>query len=458
LVTAVLLVLALGSAAAGAALPGAAGVAGVLVAAVLVGVAARCAGPVVALFVLLLVSILQNLAVTPLASSADRGAVLALLVAKEILALSIGACGLWILRGRLRPLDADAAAVVYAALVVLVAAGDGAGSFAAFATLRQALTLPFLWLVGRSLALDSREAKRAVGVVLRIGLIVAVFGLVERFVLGDRFWADLGLSSLYEKKGLGAFLRGALPANFFSWDWGRPLRRLVGPMGEPTTTAHLLALPAALVVGARTARGSRGPGAVAVSLVLVLALGLTLGKSGIATFLVGVGAAFWHRGRLFRKAAVATLGLAGAAFALATTTNANLQKNLALHAAGLLHLGHLGASGVGGGFGTAGNFTAAIAHDSTVGVATESFIASLAVQAGLASVVAFLVFCVAAAHDLWVPVNGGAARDVRAVLAGLVLATGLTALASETPVAFLAGGLIFLVAGALAAPPEPPAP
>jgi hypothetical protein len=188
--------------------------------------------------------------------------------------------------------------------------------------------------------------------------------------------------------------------------------------------------------------------------VLLVALGLTLGKSGIATFLAGVAAAYWARGPGYRKAGLVALGVCGTAFAGAVATSPNLQKNLALHAVGFLQLAKLGAGGVGAGFGTAGNFTAAITRDSTTGIATESFVAALAVQAGLAAVIAFVVFCAAIARDLAAPVTGGGARDVRAVLAGLVIATGLTSFASETPVAFLAGGLVFLVAGALATPPE----
>lgn len=455
---------AVASAGAFALLPGPAGSLGVALAAALVGIAARRAGPAVALLVLLFASVLQNLLVSPLAGDVDRGTVLVALAAKEVLALAVGAAGLVGLyrriglpgiAGRLRA--ADVAALVYLALVLLVAGAAGAGSLAGLATLRQALTLPFLWLVGRTLALDTNEAGRAVAVVLRVGLFAAAFGLAERFLLGDGFWHDLGLADLYEKKGLGAFLEGTLPGNFTSWDWGRPIRRLVGPLGEPTTMAHLLALPAAWAVVAGSV-GPWGRGRIAVAAVLVLALGLTLGKSGAATFLAGVAAGLWGRGPAFRRAGIAVLALLCVAFAAAVAASPNLQKNLALHAAGFFHLAELGAGALGGGFGTAGNFTAALAANSSVGVATESFFAALAVQAGLAAVLAFGIFFAAAAWDLLVPVAGGGPRDVRAVLAGVVAATGLTSLASESPVGFLAGGLVFLVAGALAAPPEPRTP
>ena len=281
--------------------------AGFLAAVVALGVALRRAGPVPALATLLAAMVFQNLVAAAFARELGSAGVMAALAGKELFALAAAATGLVLLRGRLPGTLADRACALYVLAVAgLVAAAGLDGSVASAASVRQALTLPLLYVVGRSASLGAAGSSSLLGVVLRLGLVAASFGLLERFLLGDAFFVDLGLGVLFEKKGLGSWVFGELPGNFYSWDAGRPLRRLVGTIAEPTSMAHFLAVPVALLLGARSvlagAARPRGSGSSPA-----LALLLTLGKSGVATALLGAATGLARQGRWVRIAAA--LGL-----------------------------------------------------------------------------------------------------------------------------------------------------
>lgn len=442
------------AAAATTALDGPSASAGWILGSVFLGaVAAR--GPVAALAVLLVVSALQNLVAAPVAGFLSASAVVALLLGKEAFAAGAGLAGF--LRGRAdRWLPGDVGCAAYLAIVAVVAVRDvvvGTGIDQGWlVALRQATTLPFLWLVGRGLALRSREEEgAALGWILRVGVVVAVFGLVERFVLGDQLWISIGLRDLYQKKGLGTFYWDAdLPANFWSFYGGVPIRRLAGTLGEPTSTAHFLAIPAALLASACFEGRRPGRAATLLALGIGTALLLTLGKSGVAAAALGVGAVIWkvHPGarKMLLAAGLATLPL----FVAAVRFTPDLHENLVRHLRGLPGLVHL--SPLGDGFGTAGNLALTVAGaDPSEHAVVESFIAVLDAEAGLVAVAGFVGFVVATTATL-LSARGPGAR-VRAVLGGLVLATGLAAIGSETPVGFIGGGTAFLIAGAFAHPP-----
>lgn len=431
--------------------PGPAASAAFLAGVAALAVAARRASPLLPIVAVLVAGAFQNLLAAALTAVLSPAGVLALLGAKEVFALVAGATGLALLRGRLGTLAADRAALLYGAALLLPSLPALAdGSLASLASLRQALVLPALWIVGRACALDPGEADRLVRVILRLGLVMAAFGLLERFVLGDAFWTWIGLPDVYRAKGLERFLFAGLPENFYSWDPGVRVRRVVGTLGEPTSFAHFLALPVAIAAGAGLA-GARAPAVITAAALL-----LTLGKSGAGTAFLGVAAGRWRGGRAGRLA-VAGVGLAGlAGAAIAFAVSPQLRDNVEAHTGWLGHALSSTPALTGAGFGTAGNFATAMRGDALFDrpVPVESFVGALLAQAGLLGLAAYFAFGAACVAALLARREAGAPPRVRAAVAGVLLGTVLFSLTSETPSGFLAGGVAFLVAGAMAAAPR----
>lgn len=440
----------------------------ILLAAAIVGLVLGRDRPVTGLLAVIALAALQNALLAPLSAQLSSGALLALLLAKEALAGGALVSGAALGRaGRLRL--PDRLCLLYVAIVATVAAAglaagaidplEGGASSGTLASIRAALVLPFAWAVGRALAVEEGRVPSLLAGLLAIGGFVAIAGLVELVVFDGRAWALLGIGEFYEKKGLQEFLHAELrlPMNFWTFDYGRPPpRRLVGPIGEPTSAAHFLALPVALLLGARSTLPRRGTAALVLGVPLVGALLLTFGKGGVGVALLGIAAGLALRGRAVRLALLSSGLLAALALPIALASLPGLQRNVELHLSGFAHALD-GLSLVGAGFGRAGNLVLAMSGDALPdrAMAVESFAAVLAVQGGLLALLAFVAFVGAAAVGLVREEPGPRApRDVRFVLAGLLLATALASFASETPGGFIGGAPVFLVAGALLAPPR----
>ena len=140
-----------------------------------------------------------------------------------------------------------------------------------------------LYLGGRLLLADRHHILSGLRLVILVGLAVALFGLIERFVLSVSFWSDrVDAMAFYSKQAEGGLLPASwvrlfegLPEGVFSaFPLDVPVRRLVSTFLEPTTLGSYLAF---------------------VLVILLFVPGLTNGRSRIA----------WSMGGLILAAAVA---------------------------------------------------------------------------------------------------------------------------------------------------------
>ena len=110
---------------------------------------------------------------------------------------------------------------------------------------RQIMTPFILILYGSTFNFNKEDISNLLHFVVNLGVFQAIFGLLERFVLGDGFWLSMNISKYMEAKGFSAWVyNNELPGNYYSADlynYIGMIRRLVGIITEPLLTGHFLA-------------------------------------------------------------------------------------------------------------------------------------------------------------------------------------------------------------------------
>ena len=227
------------------------------------------ARPSVIVGVLLIWFALQNFIAAVVAPAVPAWTVVTLILIKEVMYLllfavlvAIAARTLWLGRPRdagatlsrqaalalRRMTAADALAIGFLALVgVAFLVGDASLSTRLVGARRLA-SLPLFYLMGRLLLARQDELRAAVSAVVWVGFAVALFGLVEWFILGDRFWIDVVRALEFQRVSI----EGGIQPELQHASRGMPLnwstfvvvwfRRLVSTFLEPTTLSIFLAL------------------------------------------------------------------------------------------------------------------------------------------------------------------------------------------------------------------------
>ena len=206
----------------------------------------------VALAVFVVGLALHNVAMAELWQAGIRGSALDVVAAWKDVLLA-GALAVAVLTARSLPLStwADRLALVYAAFVLLywlLPQGwlDGAATqrgqlFAA----RHDLIPVLAYFFGRLLVLTPRAWRRLALVLAGVAVALALWGLVDVYLVPLQWWRDSGVPGWYEDQ-LGLVYRGlsGLPENWVlnTGDEEHPLRRLVSTFLSPLATGYLLVI------------------------------------------------------------------------------------------------------------------------------------------------------------------------------------------------------------------------
>jgi|GEM_PF-990597 len=153
-----------------------------------------------------------------------------------------------------------------------------------------------VYLGGRLLVPRDDQLKDSVRLLLGVAIAVALFGLIERFLLDLNFWIDgIEATTFYSKQ----VESGLLPANwlfiyrgvpdgvFISLPLEVPVRRLVSTYLEPTTLGSFLALALMLQFFIPLGKGYSRVFAGLATLLLAVALTATLSRGAMLTVLAG---------------------------------------------------------------------------------------------------------------------------------------------------------------------------
>lgn len=156
-----------------------------------------------------------------------------------------------------------------------------------------------LYLGGRLLPADGQRLFSGLRLVLVLGVGVALFGLVERFILGTSFWSEGVEATVFYSKQVEAGLlpegwiqmfRGLPQGIFSAFPLDVPVRRLVSTFLEPTTVGSFLAFEVIILlfVWGPASVGQRMIWALG-AVVLALATAATLSRGAMQTVLIAGG-------------------------------------------------------------------------------------------------------------------------------------------------------------------------
>lgn len=301
---------------------------------------------------------------------------------------------------------------------------------------RQLMTPIILILYGRTLKLKQEEIKSYFSFIINLGIVQSIFGILERFVLGDAFWKAINIQQLFATKGFSKWVFSELPGNYYSYDLyniiGVRIRRLVGFSTDPLLTAHYLAfcIVILLFVDGIFKKLTR---VICLAICTITCI-LTLSKGAILI----VGIAFLYKIWLTnKKIAIGLIGIF--IICVATLIRTNLFRTVAIHAEGLWSSLSIN-SFIGNGIGTAGNLASLNGESTTAG---ESYFGMVIGQIGYIGLFAFL-------YVIYRMIKLSLRKCLDTYVYSMVayiIAVVLEAAMSESAINFVGSGCAFIILG-----------
>lgn len=250
---------------------------------------------------------------------------------------------------------------------------------------RQIMT-PFIMVIyGKTLTISNTQLREYLKFVVKLGLVMSILGLFERFVLGDEFWRAIHIENYMSNKGFDQWLyENGLPGNFYSADLYSSLglvRRLVGVMADPLLTAHFLAFCVVILLFVEVFN-NKSTQYIAV-FIMSLTILLTLSKGAILVLCVAYLYKLWRKNKI-----VSLMLLIPFVLLIVIIIKQNVFYTLSAHVGGFASSIFSGT--LGEGLGKAGNF--ANLYGAAESDIAESYMGALIGQTGL---IGFIVFILA---------------------------------------------------------------
>ena len=299
---------------------------------------------------------------------------------------------------------------------------------------RQIMTPIILILYGRTYQLTENEIDDFVQLLIKIGILIVIFGFIEEFIVGDAFWLNLHIQKYMDMKGFSAWSWGGLPGNFYSADlhtiFGM-MRRMVSIMADPLLIGHYLSLCVVILLFCP-------PKNLAVSyylklLLLTVGVVLTLSKGAILVIAISYTYKLWRKNKLL-SIACAFVGFVASLYMIKNNT----LWSLAQHSGGLASsLGNI----IGKGLGSAGNYSNLYGGNSDI---AESYLGALLGQMGIIGVAAF-VYAIVYYLVKIKSVKNKLSLAIFAYILGILI----EAIMSESSINFVGSGVAFIMLGVL---------
>lgn len=304
---------------------------------------------------------------------------------------------------------------------------------------RQLTTPVVLVCYAKSLRISESEKMDYVKFLVGIGLFQAIFGFLERFVLGDAFWLNLNIHKLFEAKGFDRWVMSGLPGNYYSYDFyhftGTRIRRLVGITTDPLLTGHFLALCIVLLLFVNS-HEKKYIRYFKLS-IMTLACILTISKGAILIIAVAFIVKVWKKNQAI------AYGMIGASIVgVFVIIRHNIFRTVKIHIEGLI-TALASCSLLGGGLGTSGNLSSLSGQSSTSG---ESFLGMVLGQTGVFGTIlyVFLLF-----YLIKLILKYKSDTQYRYAIMAYVLAVILESCVSESSISFVGSGCAFILVGLL---------
>lgn len=302
---------------------------------------------------------------------------------------------------------------------------------------RQLMTPFILVLYGTTIVTSIKDINKYIKFAMNLGVVIAIFGIFERFILGDSFWIKIDIQNYYDIRGFSTWVLGDLPGNYYSFDFytliGTSIRRLVGFLCDPLLTAHYLAFCFSFLLFIRIYDKKY------IQNIVIILFGFTilatLCKGAILIVGILIGAKIY---KINRKLGT-ILVLALFAFAIGIIRH-NIFDTVARHVNGLISsLSHKFI--LGSGIGNAGNYAKLYGGESAT--SGESYIGMLIGQMGILAAIIFIyAFYKSGRYILKYNQNNYIYNTVIYIVAVLI-----EALVSESAISYVGSGVAFIFFG-----------
>lgn len=404
---------------------------------------------------LLLLVVFQELGLIVLSNSLGTSEIRFLTLGKDIFAIS--ALATLVLRGRFRRIRWHAADWLALGFILLnglyfLRSLGSVSLFALALALKQNSMLCLLYFLGRLLFLSENDQRKSVSLLVKISLFIALFGFVERFLLGDDFWIAIGIHQLARDRGVyDVFLRSkfeGLAGAMFYLVGNLSMRRLASLSAQPPLTAYFLALPLTILFFVPDLYSKDRLKASIATMVIGIALLLTLGRGGLLIAALAFLAKYWKKN---------SLKFAGIVALLLLLYFGSSQVQYIFGYGGGRHLGGLQNALVilqgkplGYGLGTGGNYAAWFGDSGASSLQWESYIGALGYQMGIIGLVVFTLLFTSLFYMLYwqshpqVPLVW---QRLSAAVGVAVLGLLGASLFAEAAVGFLSSGFYLIFAG-----------
>lgn len=304
---------------------------------------------------------------------------------------------------------------------------------------RQLMTPFILVLYGNTISISQENVRRYIKFVINWGFFIAIFGIFERFIWGDRFWLQINIRRYYDIRGFSSWVFRDLPGNYYSADFysliGISIRRLAGFLCDPLLTGHYLAFCFAflLFINVYSKRYIQN----IVLIIIGFAIFATLSKGAILILCISVVVKIYRMNKRIGEGLILIMALM-AVFII----RHGVFDSVARHIGGLISSLTFELM-LGGGIGSAGNYAKLYGGQSaTTG---ESYMGLVIGQMGILSALLFIyVFYKICRHIL----RYNKESYVYAIVA-YIIGVIFEAFMSESAINFVGSGIVFILLGVL---------
>ncbi len=304
---------------------------------------------------------------------------------------------------------------------------------------RQIMTPLILILYGRTFKLQEFEKRKALKYIVDLGVIQAIFGLFERFILGDSFWLSMNISKYMDAKGFSAWIyNNGLPGNFYSADlynYVGMMRRLVGLLTDPLLTGHFLAF-CVIILLFIPIYDKRSKNIFALS-ICSIAIVLTLSKGAMLIIAIGYVYKLWRHNKVFAM----ITGVIAIGF-IAVLVRGDILYTMSRHIGGLTS-SFSSEYIIGKGLGSSGNY--ANLYGGSSETSGESYIGAIIGQMGVVGFIAFIY----ANTRLLKRIRSCDHSPMSYLVSAYIIAVLIESIISESAINFVGSGVAFILFGLL---------
>ena len=408
--------------------------------------------------VLLWLVLVQEISLMILANYFGNFVTTALNLSKDIFALSVLFILLLNPRLRIRITFVDMLALGLVGLngLSFILSFGKTTQFALIATFKQNVMPACLFFIGRLLPISLKRQIGVVRLLISAGLIVAILGFIERFILDDSFWIWLGIHELAKNEGvygLFALVPGVginrLPVIFYFM--GNPsLRRLASIFGQPPVASYFLTLPFVILLFVPPPYAYSKSKARLSILAIGVSLALTIGRGGI--IIGGLGLTMKYLKRNVLKFIGTILLLLIFLLILPDVRNAfSLDSIRNRHLKGLLNgVAIAQKEPLGRGLGSGGNYANWYEQGTEGGAIQESYVGALSFQLGLVGLTIYSLFYFLLFYRLYFRSDSKLPmfhRQFGQAIGTAILGVFVASFFAEAAVGFLSTGFYMLCAG-----------